>query len=248
MSVPLNQANLLPSISVDQSVYEGNTTQQCPLGTRIRLAERVYHYAQASASLGAGTVVCSLAPTASHQSGILAIAATSAGAKVLSGTSSAAVTANIYAEGYFGEATGAGTGELYRIAKNGAGSTGFSITLYDGLATTITSGTGYWLLANPYKNVNVGSQQLDNPVGVVPVNVTSGAYFWLQTWGVANPLHAAASGAGAGLRLGTTGGVAAAFDATTNGGIAATVTLIGKNINLAATAGQNNPVFLTITP
>lgn len=250
MSVPTNAVGVNdPIIPIDQSVYEPDaTTQRAPLGTRLKVSDRVYFYAQASASVAGGAVLCAAAPTASHQSGIFAVAVASAGVKVLSGTSSAAVVANFYAEGYFGEALGAGAGELYRIAKNAAGSTGFSITLYDNLNTTITSGTGFWLMPNSYKNVFVGSQALGVPIGVAPVAVTSGAYFWLQTWGPANPSHVAATPAAAVLHLGTTGGVVSTFDATTNGGIAAVAYQIGKNSQLAATAGQSNPVWLSIQP
>ncbi len=249
MSTPTNQVLVNdPIIPIDQSIYEPNTSQQAPLGTRLRVGDRTYFYAQASASVAAGTVLCANAPVASHQSGLLAVAAASAGAKVFTGTSSAAVAANLYAEGYFGEALGGGAGELYRVKANAAGSTGFSITLYDGLNTAITSGTGFWLLTNMYKNVYVASQNLGIPVGIAPTAVTSGAYFWIQTWGYANPVHEAASAAGASLRVGTTGGLLAIFNSTTNDATTVSALQIAKNSQLAATAGQSNPVFLCIAP
>ena len=85
-------------------------------------------------------------------------------------------------------------------------------------------------------------------VGVAPINVTTGNYFWLQTWGPAAVQHAAATPAAAGVKLGTLGGVVAAFDATTNAGTAAVTQLIGKNFHLAATATQCNPIMLTVIP
>lgn len=250
MGVPTNQVLVNdPLIPIDQSIYEPDgTTQRAPLGTRLRIADRVYYYAQASASFAAGQIVCSTLPTASHQSGIFAVAAVSSGGKVVSGTSSAAVAANLYAEGYFGAALGTAAGEMYRIKSNAAGSVGFGITLYDNLNTTITAGTGFWLTQNQFKNVWVGSQALDTPIGIAPVNVTSGGYFWLQTWGPCNPFHVAATPAGGVLHLGTTGGVVTTFDATTNGGIAGVAYQVGKNLRLAATAGERNPVFLSILP
>lgn len=250
MSVPTNQVLVNdPIIPVPQSIYEPDaTTQRAPLGTRLRIADRSYYYAVASASVAGGTLLCSTNPIASHQSGIFAVAAASVGAKAITGTSSAAVTVNLYAEGYFGVASGTNVGEMYRIKSNAAGSTGFSITLYDGLNTAITSGTAFWIMQNQFQNALVGSQAIGTPIGVAPVNVTSGAYFWLQTWGYSNPTHVAATPASAVLHLGTTGGVVTTFDATTNGGIAGVAFQIGKNLNLAATAGQANPVFLTILP
>lgn len=249
MSNPSNLSSKLdPVIAVNQNIKEVSTTQQAPLGTRIRVGERTFHYAQASASVSGGTVVCSLGPVASHQSGILAIAAASVDQTVLSGTSSASVAANYYAEGYFGVATGTNIGEMYRIKSNAAGSTGFAITLYDGLVTAITSGTGFYLTPNPFTNVFVGSQALDMAIGVAPVNVTSGGYAWFQTWGPCGVKHVAATPANGVLVLGTTGGVAVTADATTGGGLSAVALPIGKNSRLAATAGQANPVFLTILP
>ena len=257
MSSPSNEVLVNdPILPVRQDLMDGQgaaaggsgaTAQNAPLGTRLRLSDRTYYYAVASASLASGTVVCSPEPTASHQSGVLAVAAAAVGAKSITGTSSAAVAVNYYAEGFFGVASGTNGGELYRIKSNAAGSTGFAITLYDGLNTAITSGTGFWLTPNPFQNVFVGSQAIDLPIGVCPTNVTSGGYFWLQTWGVANPLHQAATPAGAALSLGTTGSVVQVFNAGTTGPAVAS-TIIGKNTYLAATAAQANPVFLTILP
>lgn len=238
-----------PGLPVSQSIYEPNTTQQTPLGTRLKLTERTFYYCQASASVGAGVIVGASVPVASAQSGLLAVASTAAGATVLSATSSALVAANFYAEGYFGAAAGTAQGELYKIKSNAAGSTGFNVTLYDGLNTTITSGTNFFLIPNPYKlAVSTGSQNLTIPIGIAPVNVTSGAYFWLQSWGYANAIHEAASAAGASLRFGTTGGLVAVFNSTTNDATTVSAQIIAKNSSLAATAGQANPVFLMIRP
>jgi hypothetical protein len=249
-NTPGNNAFTLDSlIPVDQSIYEVSTDQRAPLGTRLRLGERTYHYAYTTATVPGGGIVCAPRLVASQQSGLCAMAAASVGAKVLSSTSSAAVAANLYAEGYFGVATGTNIGEIYRIKSNAAGSTGFAITLYDGLNTAITSGTGFYLMQNPFNNVIIGSQALDYAVGVTCANVTSGGnYAWLQTWGPSGARHEAASAAAGTLRLGTTGGVVVAFDATTNAGIAGTTQIVGKNLNLAGTAAQANPVFLTILP
>lgn len=249
MSYPSNQVLVDdPIIPIDQSIYEPSTTQKAPLGTKLRLAGRVYHYGFLAASVAGGAVIATTTPTASHQSGIFAVAATSAGSKIISGTSSAAVAANLYAEGYFGVATGTNIGEMYRIISQNSGSAAMTITLYDRLNTALTSGTGFFLIQNEYNNLNVGSQALNLAVGIAPVNITSGAYAWLQTWGLAAPAHVAATPAAGVLHLGTTGGVVTTFDATTNGGIAAAAYQIGKNMGLAATAGQANPVFISIKP
>lgn len=249
MGVPSNAVSVLnPQIPVDQGIYEVSTTPKTRLGTRLQVGDRTYYYAQASASVGGGTVLCSPAPTASHQSGIFAVASATAGARTISGTSSAAVAANLYDEGYFHITSSANAGQVYRIKSQDSGSAGFSIKLYDPIAQSIGTGTFYAITPNPFKNVFVGSQVVDVPVGIAPTNVTSGGYFWLQTWGPGNALHQAASAVAAALRLGTTGGLVAAFNATTNDASTIQARVIAQNQTLAATAGQANPVFLTILP
>lgn len=249
MSVPSNTVRKSnPVIPCSQSIYEFDTTQRAPLGTRLEMSDRVFYYGFAAASVPVGAVLCATQPVASAQSGLLKMAATSAGIKLLTMTNSANVIANLYAEGWWGVSTGTNGGETYRIRSNAAGSTGVALTLYDGLNTAITSGTNFFLLRNEYAACEVGSAGLGYVVGVPVCNVTASSYFWMQTWGPAAPNHVAATPAAAVLHLGTTGGIGTTFDATTNGGVAGVAFQIGKNIGLAATAGQMNPVYLTIKP
>ena len=248
-SAPSNAVSVLnPTIPVDQGIYEVSTTPKARLGTRIQVGDRTFYYAQASASVNAGVVLCSPQPTASHQSGIFAVAAATAGARTIYGTSSAAVAANVYDEGYFHITSSAYAGQVYRIKQQDSGTAAFSIKLYDPIVQSINTGTFYAITPNPFKNVFVGSQVVDVPIGVTPTVVTSGGYFWLQTWGPASPLHQAASAVAAALRLGTTGGLVAAFNATTNDASTIQARVIAQNSVLAATAGQTNPVMLTILP
>ena len=125
MSVPSNEVLVRdPIIPVPQGVYEVvNTvvtgTQQAPLGTRLRMSDRTYYYAQASASVAGGTVMCAAPEVASYQSGLLLVASANIGAKVISVTSTGvAVAVNSMAEGFFGVASGTNAGEMYRIKSN----------------------------------------------------------------------------------------------------------------------------------
>ena len=262
MSSPSNEILVNdPIIPVRQDLMDGqgaaaggsgSVTQNAPLGTKLRLSDRTYYYACASASVAGGTMVCAPPAVASYQSGLLLVAATSAGAKVISVTSTGvAVAVNSYAEGTFIVATGTNIGEQYRIKSNTVASGGIcTITLYDGLNTAITSGSGFAIMPNMYNLVFVGSEAVNVPVGVTPCNVTSAGYFWLQTEGHCAPTHVGATPAGAALRLGTTGSVTAYVTTGTlsNTGFANVdyAYQIGKNCGLAATAGQANPVFLSI--
>lgn len=239
-----------PTIPVNQSIYEDNTTQQAPLGARLEVGDRVFFYAQASASLGGGNVVCALPMKGSHQADILAPAATSAGEKVITLTLGTSMASDEYAEGYMMVSSGTGDGITYRIRTHGTfatAATNAAITLYDTLKAPMTATNELNFLPNMYKNVAVGSSATGLPVGVTPIDVTSGAYFWLQTWGPAAPLNEEATPAAAAVRLGTTGGVLQAFNGGTTGP-AAEATIIGKNYELAGTAGEETPVFLTLRP
>jgi hypothetical protein len=257
-SVPSNVVSVLnPTIPVNQSIYEQSDTQKTRLGTRLQVGDRVFYYARlsTSANVAAGDVLCAPQLIASHQSGIVTAASTGTGATVVTITAGTAFTLNQYAEGYlsFADSAAAGGGQMYRIKSHPAIATAASgaITLYDPLIGSVAAGAVNFTPCL-FNLVKVGSQALDLPVGVAPIAVTTGNYFWIQTYGPAAPRHAAATVAAGSLRLGTTGGVISYY---ATGTLAATGSVqadfsseIGKNLALAATATECNPVFLTILP
>lgn len=259
MSVPSNVVKIMdPTIPVDQSIYEESTTAKARLGTRLHVGDKVFYYARlsTSANVNAGEVLCAPQIIASNQSGIAAVktAATNS-VNVVSVSVGTAVTLNQYAEGYLIAASQAlaGGALCMRIKSHPAVATNTSgnFTLYDTIPGTMAAGPVN-LIANAYADVKVGSEVLDIPVGVTPIAVTTGNYFWLQTYGPAAPKHSAGTPAGAAICLATEGMVGA-FSVTGTlaaSGFAAAdyKTIIGKNTALAATATQCNPVFLTITP
>lgn len=248
MSVPSNKSQWQPTIPIDQGIYETTTTQKAPLGTRLEVGDRVFYYAVSSASQARGTVLCATNPTGSHNGALTVFAATSQDVKIVTVTAGSAFAANEYAEGYLGVSKGTMGGAAYRIkthAAIGSGASG-TITLYDAIYDDVAAADECGFIHNIYRHVILASQQLGMPVCVPMVNVDTDEYFWGQTYGPAAPLNAAATPAANVLRLGTTGGIVAAFDATTNGGIAASAALIGQNYNLAGTAGEYTPVFLAI--
>lgn len=247
---PAAKTTWQPTIPIDQSIYEDNTTQQAPLGTRLELGERVFYYAVSSASQARGTVLCCTNPTASHNGALCTFAATSADQVTVTITAGSAITTNEYAEGYLGVSKGTMGGSTYRIKSHGSigsGATG-TLTLYDPIWDDVAAGDECGLVRNIYKNVVVASSALAGvPVGIPMVDVTTDGYFWCQTWGPAAPLNQAATPVGASVKVGTTGGVLQAFNGGTTGPAAEAI-IIGKNYNLAGTAGEYTPVFLTIRP
>jgi len=217
----------------------------------------VFYYARlsTSANVAAGDVLCATNLVASHQSGIVTCAAATTGASTITVTAGTAFTANQYAEGYinFADSASAGGGWMFRVKSHpviATAATG-TITLYDSIPGTIAAGPVNFM-PNPFNQVLVGSAALGLPIGVAPVAVTTSNYFWLQTWGPASPRHTGATVAAGALSMATLGGVT---NFSVTGTLAATgfaqidyKSIIGKNLSLAATATECNPVFLMILP
>jgi len=245
---PSNKSQWQPIIPVNQSIYEASDTQQAPLGTRLEVGDKVMYYAKlsSSANVAAGKIVCSPPLIASHQADILTPAATSAGVNTISVTLGTAMTLNQYAEGYMIISSGTGSGMSYRIKGNSAAATAgtATVTLYDPIKEPMTATTELNFISNIYDGVKVGSEVLDTPVGVVPTAVTTGQYFWLQTAGPVSVYHSAATPAAVEVKMGTLGYAVAMRAGTT--AAAPTAISIGKNYNLPATAGEENPIFLKI--
>ena len=252
MSVPSNYVSRSnPQIPVDQGIYEESTTQKAGIGTRLAVGDRVFYYAKAGTNLVAGNVVCAPSNIATQMGATVAVDTGALSKKTITITAGTNISANAFAEGYVSVCSSglAGGGVLLRVKSHSAissGATTGTINLYDGLPVATVAAGPVNLIQNPYNSAIIGSQVLDLPIGVAPIAVTSGNYFWAQSWGIASPIHTAATPAAADITLGTLGTVVALRTATEGGG--ATVRSIGKNINLAATANFCNPVFLAINP
>ena len=249
MSIPSNAVRLLdPTIPVDQSIYEESTSQKCRLGTRLVVGDQVFRYAKmgASANVIPSVLLCTPSAVASHGGDILTISAQSAGATFL--TCSASVgnefTANQYAEGHVTVAsTGLGGGGLMFRIKSHASGAQVPFYLYDNTPIAVSAGPGS-LTPCLYKSVLQGNAVTDVPVGVARIAVTTGNYFWLQTYGVA-PVKASAN-----LSIGI-----AVFNQVSGGAGAnltiATLTAGGNAIGRAIGSGVDSravPVFLQIMP
>lgn len=245
---PSNKSQWQPTIPVDQGIYEESSTQKAPLGTKLVVGDRTFYYAQLSTSANVTAAKILTAPQmiASHQADILTPAATSAGASVIAVTLGTAMATNDYAEGYLMVSSGTGHGLTYKIKANSAAATAasVSVTLYDPILEPMTATNEVNFVKNIYKDIKVGSEVLDVPVGIVPTPVTTGNYFWLQTHGPAAVYDSAALGAGVAVKMGTLGYATAFCSGTEGGGV--TATIIGKNFNLAGTGAEDMPIMLDI--
>ena len=253
MSNPTN----VPSMAVQlpaggQSIYEESTTQRLKLGTRCQVGERVFYYGKAGAgNILAGQVVCAPSAVTTAMGCTVAANVTAMGQNYVTITAGTNIAANALADGYVIISSSAklGAGVMLKIKSHASfASAGTACVLYtydDVPVSTVEAGPAN-VIPNPWNGVIIGSVVLDTPIGVAPIAITSGNYGWFQTWGLAAPIHTAATPLAADLTLGTLGTVIALRSATEGGG--ATVKSIGKNINLAATANWCQPVHLTIMP
>jgi hypothetical protein len=178
-----------------QGLYQESSTPKFAIGAKLELGDnRVFRYSYASAAITVGKVVStdSAQTIVADANGVFVAAA--AGSTEISVTDAtlSSVALNHYAGGYFGNIT---NGEQYRIKSNTAASSNLvKFTFYDGIATAVVASDDYMLYGGPYNGVitatvGTGDTAYDRVVGVNPIAVTSGYYFWLQTAGIAFALN-----------------------------------------------------------
>jgi len=249
MSVPSNLVRVLdPTIPVTQSIYEESTDQKCRLGTRLRVGDQTFHYAKLAASANAipSVLLCTPSAVASHGGDILTISAQTAGAAYLTCSASAGneFTANQYAEGYVTVAsTGLGGGGLMFRVKSHASGAQVAFYLYDSLPVNVSAGPGA-LAPCLFKSVLQGNAVTDVALGVSRCAVTTGNYFWLQTYGVAPVKCSANVSVGIALYNQVSGGVGANLTI-------ATITAAGNPIGRSIGSGVDSramPVLLQVMP
>ena len=172
-------------IPIPQGVYEMSETAQGTLGTRVAFADgRVFRYAKAGATgLAPGKLV--KMGLIADQTNLAVEAAVGVGGYEVTLTSTYAGTT--WAEGYLQINDAAGEGIQYKIEKGAANSstaTSTDLTLYDPIATALTTSSQASIIHNPYEQLEISSAITDVLVGVPPITVTAEYYFWVQTWGV----------------------------------------------------------------
>jgi len=166
--------------------YEESSTPEHTLGSiGITADGRYFRYAKAGATLVAGDLLQGPAQTADLS---LIPTATAVGATSVTLTTGAAVTANLFADGYLVVSTTAGNGIYYRIKKHAATTGAASLVVYlkDPVKVAITASSTIDLVKNPFNGV------IQNPavptsciVGVASKAITTAYYGWIQTKGSA---------------------------------------------------------------
>lgn len=228
----------------EQDFRDISSTKQLKVGSYQETPDgRGYRYALAGAStLDPGKL--GVAATVNSNVTNKTVAATvAAGATQVVIDAAGAITADVYADGYFTVNDATGEGISYLIANHTAttGAAELTVNLVDpikvGLTVDVSEAT---LTQNPWSGVVISvTDQADMPVGVPNVSITNAFYGWVQTKGVCSVWADEAVAAGQALTTGTgTAGQVEALDAA--GEFQIGVALV------AAVDTENREAYLTI--
>ena len=171
---------------VYQGIYEQSITQNYPIGTRIQLQDRTFHYAQGAA------VGLAVAMKAGHNDSVecsvnTAAVAYAAGVKTIVVLDTDTRAAHYYQNGYVWVMNlVSGVYQFLKIKDSdiaAAADNQVTLHLYDPLPFAIPASTWTTIHRNPYACVSFTTTNKMTMVGVPLIPVTANYYFWIQTWG-----------------------------------------------------------------
>ena len=223
-----------------QSIYDSSSVQLAELGSRKVVGDRVFRYSKAKGDIGASMTVQYGGETLSS----IAVGSSvtqPAGLRMFTVTAATAIAKDTYADGYLVCEKGATDGNLgmvYGIKGNDYGSSAGTckLYLYDEIKSVLKLTSTWSLYQNLYMNVDSGSAT-GVALGISPIDVTTGDYFWLQTWGPAAVAGTVAQGSGA---INSVSGLCTLM--------AATGQTIGGAMKLIDAATNWGLLYLTIAP
>lgn len=223
-----------------QSIYASASVLLAELGSRKVVGDRVFRYAQAGGVVGAGDLT---QVVGSELNSVTAGGSNPSGGKSFSLYVASAITKDEYAEGYLisQNGTAANMGHFYRVKSHpaiGDTSTG-TLTLYDELVNAENPVDEWCLMKNEYASITQMVAGTAAPVGVAPIAVTSGDYFWLQTFGPIS-VKGGAVPAGQGIIAAATGAIGPQVTGNTK-------VEIGYAL-MTITASERGLAFITIAP
>lgn len=229
----------------NQSIYDSSSVQLADLGSRKVVGDRVFRYAKANATINSGEIA------QGAQSSLLKVTAggtNGSGGKTFTFYFATSNAAGVYDEGMIlcQSGTAANKGQMYRIKTQPivATTSNATLVLYDPLKITENVTDSWDIFSNPYMNVtqHTAAAGTGNAVGVAPITVTTGDYFWLQTWGPVNMKAGVGVGCGFNVAAGATGqcaGVTVVTGTVSNS--------IGYSMQVL-TVSEHGLVFLQIAP
>ena len=178
-----------------QHIYEESETLLHPVGERLQVGGRTFIYALAGAALDQGYLLESAEKGGAVTTEQIdcTLGAVAAGADTITlTTKTTAQTKNLYANGWLSivsDTNAHGAGVAYEIASHPAQTAAGALvfTLKDQVYKAITTDCKGSLCTNLWYKVKqtAVTTAVGMPVGVSLIDVTSGYYFWCQTWGPA---------------------------------------------------------------
>ena len=168
-----------------QSVYTQSATQNFPIGTRLQIDDRVFRYCLAG---GTTAVAMKAGHNGTADLGVNTYAEIYAiGETHLRVEDTNTRAADYYKDGYVWIMNlTSGVYQMHKIASSLAAEAAddhVHITLQEGVAAAVPASTFVTLWPNPYSNVLFTTNNYSSMVCVPLIPVTSGYYFWGQTWG-----------------------------------------------------------------
>jgi hypothetical protein len=239
---------------IQQGVFEDSTIAKHKIGTRMQLADgRVFYYCEAGGALTVGKLVQAVLPTAAFD--ICALSTEAVGSKEIGVTpnGSPSVAANDFAEGYVVIHTGTtGSGQCRKISSHTASpgdDSEFTLNLYDPFTAIINADATGEVIRNPFKDVTHLGDATGTGVGVPLVNIASGSFGWLQTYGECALLAGSAGEINAALQCAATAGEVITLTAVaTTAKFNDATQRIGRNLSVTLTDGSYHATMLTLRP
>jgi len=211
----LKEKIIMKQRGFSQGIFQQSSYKKEELGTlRVGANGKSYRYAHAGGAIGAGLMAMGVAQVANHSDQAI-LTAEAIGTKTLTVTVTAgtAIVENQLQGGEFHINDLTGEGHSYEIESNTSittATTGVNLTLKRGIKVALDTTTKFNLIPNPFYGSVVSATMTLFPVGVTPIAITSGYYYWAQRTGLASLLNSATTMvAGQQFQLdndGTTGG------------------------------------------
>jgi hypothetical protein len=246
-----DKTNIAPRLGIMESSAANAELGCIPknLGKRIQVGDRVFYLAKIATATAAGSIYAVDASAANSAQLTNSCTAAAIGDNEITVTNAAlaSLAEDAYAEGYIFITDDAGEGQTLKIRANTAANTSNAVTftVYDQLATAVTTASDVNLMKNPWANMIIADAAVDAGFigGAAMVTSTAGDYVWLQSWGPASVL---AGGA-------ITAGTPAMIDTTRNGAVVTADGASGPTVGNCIHAGDGADggqvlIDLTIRP
>lgn len=193
-------------IAPNQGIYEQSNKRNAFLGRELDMLDgRVFKYCKASGNIGAGDYVQSVIAIVAHTN--LVVGAVGVGENAVIVTLGATLlTANQYAEGYLVINAGLSKGVTYKIKSHPecAALASVRIVLYDDTLLALDATSRVTLVKHTCDGVSIQATQGAVGVGISPIAVTDGNFFWALVKGCNGVITQEATPIGSGIAASVT--------------------------------------------